>query len=214
VLHEDESIVVLHKPAPLPMHPSGRYHRHTLQWLVNAAWSPEKPRAVHRLDANTTGLVLFGRSRRRAGLLQEGFKNGSIEKVYLARVKGHPERDEFECNAAISRDSLRMGTRTVDEDDGHEARTLFKVISRDLDGSSLLEARPLTGRTNQIRIHLWQLGFPILGDQAYLSEGELGETQTISMDDPPLCLHAWKLSFDHPFDGRRMEFTDEKPVWA
>lgn len=214
VLHEDESVVVLHKPAPLPMHPSGRYHRHTLQWLVNAAWAPEKPRAAHRLDANTTGLVLFGRSRRRAGLLQEGFKNGSIEKVYLARVKGHPSQDEFECDAAISRGSSRMGTRTVDEDDGQEARTLFKVLSRDSDGSSLLEARPLTGRTNQIRIHLWQIGFPIVGDQAYLSDGELGETQTIPLEAPPLCLHAWKLSFDHPTDGRRMEFTDERPEWA
>ncbi len=214
VLHEDESIVVLHKPAPLPMHPSGRYHRHTLQWLVNAAWAPEKPRAVHRLDANTTGLVLFGRSRRRAGLLQEGFKNGSIEKIYLARVKGHPEWSDFECDSPISRESSRMGTRTVDEEDGHEARTRFTVLSRDSDGTTLLEARPLTGRTNQIRIHLWQLGFPILGDQAYLSDGELGETQTLSLEDPPLCLHAWKLSFDHPLHGRRMEFVDERPSWA
>jgi len=214
VLHEDESIVVLHKPAPLPMHPSGRFHRHSLQWLVNAAWEPERPRAVHRLDANTTGIVVFGRTRKHAGKMQDGFKKGLVEKVYLVRAEGHPEQDEFSCEAPISRESSRLGARTVDEEDGHEATTLFKVISRNADGTTLLEARPLTGRTNQIRVHLWQFGHPVVGDPAYLADGSLGHTQTLAVGEPPLCLHAWKLSFDHPRDGRRMEFVDEVPEWA
>ncbi|BCU78501.1 hypothetical protein llg_32160 [Luteolibacter sp. LG18] len=214
VLHEDECIVVLHKPAPLPMHPSGRYHRHSLQWLVNAAWDPERPRAVHRLDANTTGIVVFGRTRRHAGKMQEGFKKGAVEKVYLVRVQGHPEWETFTCDAPISRESSRLGARTIDEEDGHEARTEFKVLSRDADGSALLEARPLTGRTNQIRVHLWQLGHPVQGDPAYLADGSHGDKQTLDVGDAPLCLHAWKLAFDHPRDGQRMEFVDEPPAWA
>lgn len=214
VLHEDESIVVLHKPAPLPMHPSGRYHRHSLQWLVNAAWDPEKPRAVHRLDANTTGIVVFGRTRKHAGKMQEGFKTGKVEKIYLVKAQGHPTQDSFECDAPISRESSSLGARTVDEENGHEAKTLFKVLVRSADGTSLLEARPLTGRTNQIRVHLWQLGHPVVGDPAYLADGSHGDKQTLSIDEAPLCLHAWKLAFDHPRDGRRMEFTDEVPAWG
>lgn len=214
VLHEDESIVVLHKPAPLPMHPSGRYHRHSLQWLVNAAWDPEKPRAVHRLDANTTGIVVFGRTRRHAGKMQAGFKSGRVEKTYLVKVQGHPAQDHFECDAPISRESSRLGARTVDEEDGQEAKTIFKVLSRFEDGTALLEARPITGRTNQIRVHLWEQGHPVVGDPAYLADGSHGDRQTLAMEDAPLCLHAWKLAFDHPRDGKRMEFTDEAPAWA
>ena len=214
VLHEDEAVVVLHKPAPLPMHPSGRFHRHSLQWLVNAAWDPEKPRAVHRLDANTTGIVVFGRTRRHAGKMQEGFKQGRVEKIYLVKCLGHPAADAFECDAPISRESSRLGARTIDEDDGHEARTRFKVLARHADGTALLEARPITGRTNQIRVHLWQLGHPVVGDPAYLAGGSHGDKQTLDLGDPPLCLHAWKLSFDHPVDGRRREFTDDRPGWA
>jgi UPF0176 protein len=214
VLHEDEAIVVLHKPAPLPMHPSGRFHRHSLQWLVNAAWNPEKPRAVHRLDANTTGLVVFGRTRRHAGRIQEAFKRGAVEKVYLVKCQGHPDEDAFECDAPISREASRLGARTIDEEDGHEAKTLFKVLAREADGTALLEARPITGRTNQIRVHLWQLGHPVVGDPAYLANGTPGEKQTLEMGDPPLCLHAWRLAFEHPVDGRRMEFVDPLPAWA
>lgn len=214
VLHEDEAIVVLYKPAPLPMHPSGRFHRHSLQWLVNAAWDPEKPRAVHRLDANTTGIVVFGRTRRYAGKMQDGFKNGKVEKLYLVRAQGHPVEDEFVCDAPISRESARMGTRTVDEEEGHEAKTLFRVVSRDADGTTLLEAKPITGRTNQIRVHLWQLGHPVVGDPAYLPGGKLGHTQTLELEAAPLCLHAWQLTFDHPLSGDRLTFTAEPPAWV
>jgi 23S rRNA-/tRNA-specific pseudouridylate synthase len=78
----------------------------------------------------------------------------------------------------------------------------------------LLEARPLTGRTNQIRIHLWHLGFPICGDQVYLADNKRGDTQTLSVEDAPLCLHAWKISFVHPMTKQAMEFTAPAPNWA
>ena len=90
IVHEDEAIVVVNKPAPLPMHPSGRFNRNTLQWILNEVYYPQKLRPVHRLDANTTGIVLFARTRHFAGKLQPQFAAGEVAKEYLARIEGHP----------------------------------------------------------------------------------------------------------------------------
>ena len=92
--------------------------------------------------------------------------------------------------------------------------TVFRVLKRDADGTSLLEARPLTGRTNQIRIHLWHAGFPITGDPVYLPEGKRGDTQTLGVEDPVMGLHAWKLAFRHPLVGEKVSFEAEAPEWA
>ena len=214
-LYEDEAVIVLNKPAPLPMHPCGRFNRHTLQWMLNELYHPQKPRHAHRLDANTTGLVVCARTRHFAGLLQQGqFAQGGVEKVYLARVQGHPAQETFVCEAPITNEAGYLGSRDVAEDGGQEARTEFRVLRRDADGTALVEARPITGRTNQIRIHLWQLGHPVHGDQAYLTEKRLGDKQTLDMQDGPLCLHAWKLSFDHPLSKERLSFETDLPTWA
>lgn len=92
--------------------------------------------------------------------------------------------------------------------------TEFTVLRRNADGTTLLEARPLTGRTNQIRLHLQYLGFPVCGDPLYLANRELGTVATLSMEDAPLCLHAWKLGFQHPAGKGWMTFTVEPPGWA
>jgi 23S rRNA-/tRNA-specific pseudouridylate synthase len=119
--------------------------------------------------------------------------------------------DDFHCDAPIGRQVLAAGTREVAL--GDSAATTFKVLQRLLDGTSLLEARPLTGRTNQIRLHCEFLGFPVVGDAAYGNEG-LSPRQTLGVDEPPLCLHAWKLEFSHPVSGEAMSFTAAPPVWA
>ena len=79
---------------------------------------------------------------------------------------------------------------------------------------SMLEAKLGTGRTNQIRIHLWQLGYPVAGDPAYLPDQRIGDTQTLDPEAPPLQLHAWKLSFQHPLSGAVMNFETERPAWS
>ena len=206
VLHEDEAVIVVRKPAPLPMHPSGRFNRNTLQHILNLAYAPERPRPVHRLDANTTGLVLFARTRQCCRLLQLQFLAGSIDKRYLVRVAGHPAAEHFRATAAIASAPGVLGTHAVDGDGGRAARTDFKVLQRRADGTALLEARLVTGRTNQIRVHLWHLGHPVVGDPAYLAGGRIGDTQTLATEAPPLQLHAWRLSFQHPLSGQALEF--------
>jgi len=213
ILHEDEAILVLNKPAPLPMHPGGRFNRNTLQYLLHEVYHPQKPRAAHRLDANTTGLVVCGRTRHFAGLLQPQFTRGEVEKVYLVKVQGGPSGESFRCDAPISVEPGLLGAREVDDESGRVACTEFRVLERFGDDTTLLEARPLTGRTNQIRIHLWQLGFPVCGDQVYLTEKRTGTTQTLTPADPPLCLHAWRLSFMHPLTKERVTFEAAKPTW-
>ena len=214
VLYEDEAMVVLNKPAPLPMHPGGRFLRNTLQYVLDTVYAPQKPRPSHRLDANTTGVVVVARTRHFAGDIQPQFANGNVEKVYLARVTGHPNWDERVCEAPISSDTGKLGTRTVDEESGLPARTEFRVQRRLADGTTVLEARPLTGRTNQIRIHLAHLGHPVCGDPAYLLGNTLGESQTLGVDDPPLCLHAWRIGLRHPLDRETVTFIAPPPEWA
>ncbi|RYD48770.1 MAG: pseudouridine synthase, partial [Verrucomicrobiaceae bacterium] len=102
IIHEDEAILLVHKPAPLPMHASGRFHRNTLQHILNQAYSPNYPRPVHRLDSNTTGLVLFARTRHFSRVLQNQFLAGTVDKRYLVRIQGHPPEDTFFSEAPIS----------------------------------------------------------------------------------------------------------------
>jgi UPF0176 protein len=214
IVHEDEALIVVNKPAPLPMHAGGRFNLNTLQYILNAAYHPQKPHPAHRLDANTTGLVLVTRSRHYAGKLQPQFAEGTVEKTYLVRVQSIPPEDQFRCDAPISSEAGELGSRTVDFANGLPAQTEFRVLQRNADGTALLEARPLTGRTNQIRIHLWHLGFPVCGDQVYLPGKAMGDTQTLSVEDPPLCLHAWKIKFSHPLTRQPTEFIAPPPAWA
>jgi RluA family pseudouridine synthase len=214
VLHEDEAIVVLNKPAPLPMHPGGRFYRNTLQHVLETIYAPQKPRPSHRLDANTTGVVVVARTRHFAGHIQPQFAQCQVRKVYLVRVTGHPVWDELGCEAPISSEAGKLGSRSVDLESGLPARTGFRVQQRFDDGTALLEARPATGRTNQIRIHLAHLGFPVRGDPVYLVGGTLGEIQTLDVDAPPLCLHAWRITFRHPLDNQMVTFTATPPEWV
>ena len=213
VIYEDATLVVVNKPAPLPMHPCGRYNRNTLSYLLGSVYRPQQLRLAHRLDANTTGVVVFSRTREVAARVQPQFSAGRVAKRYVCRVHGWPREAEFVCAAAISARSLPAGGRTVDPR-GLAARTEFTRLEALGDGTTLVEARPVTGRTNRIRIHLWHLGYPIVGDPMYLPEHELAARQTLRVGDRPLCLHARALRFEHPSHGGPVEFVAELPEWA
>ncbi|MDA1248591.1 MAG: sulfurtransferase [Planctomycetota bacterium] len=213
ILHEDDSIVVVDKPAPLPMHPCGRFNRNSLEYILNEVYSPEHLRVAHRLDANTSGVVVFCRTRTVARKVQPLFASREVSKVYVARIQGHPQADEFDCQAAISARPQENGLRLIDKN-GLDAETQFRVLSRFDDGTALVEARPVTGRTNQIRVHLWKLGLPICGDLFYLPGGATGSNKTLEVGMPPLCLHAKRIEFCIPGASGPSVFDAPAPDWA
>jgi UPF0176 protein len=205
ILHEDASILVINKPAPLPVHPSGRFNRNSLLYFLSQIYSPEKMRIAHRLDANTTGLVVVCRKYSSSSFVQRQFTEGKVDKVYLARVRGVPPQSEFECDVAIVDEADRAGARQVDPS-GQSCLTKFQLIKTYADGTSLLKAIPVTGRTNQIRIHLWQLGMPVVNDPLYLPDRQMGTDPVIPVGGPAMGLHAWKLTLEHPETRRNVTF--------
>ncbi|MFN5870467.1 MAG: RluA family pseudouridine synthase, partial [Akkermansiaceae bacterium] len=186
--------------------------RNTLQYLLNQVYEPKFLRPVHRLDANTRGLVLFARTRHFCRLLQQQFLNDKLEKIYRVKVQGSPEWNEKVCEFAISKEVEGPGGRSVDEKDGLSARTEFSVKERCADATTWLEAKLGSGRTNQIRVHLWELGFPVVGDPCYLPNKQMSDKQTLEVGDPAMELEAWKLSFTHPISGKRMIFENGKAL--
>ncbi|MDP6445843.1 MAG: pseudouridine synthase, partial [Pirellulaceae bacterium] len=213
ILWEDEAIVAVNKPAPLPMHPCGRFNRNTLVSILNSVYAPEKLRVAHRLDANTSGVAVLCRRRSVAATLQPQFVGGSVQKTYLAGVGHAPDVDRFSCSEPIGDTPLKAGLRVCDPA-GLSAQTDFLVVERFETGGALLQVTPRTGRTNQIRIHLWNYGAPITGDPSYLPGGELGFVQTLPATAPPMQLHAWRLAFDHPTTGERLELEAPPPNWC
>lgn len=213
VLYEDDAILVVQKPAPLPMHSGGRFHRNTLAHLLNQACAPHVVRMVHRLDANTTGVVVFARTRHVARVLARQFAEGEAKKRYLVRVHGHPEEDVFSCEEAISKAPESAGARDIDPEDGDDASTAFRVLRRSEDGTALLEAKPVTGRTHQIRLHLRHLGFPVVGDPCYGPDAQDGSPATLFVGDPPMMLHAASLEITHPRTGEKVVFEAVTPQW-
>ena len=136
-----------------------------------------------------------------------------MRKKYVAKVHGAPVEDHFECSTPISREMGPGGVR-VTASEGDSAHTEFRVLCRLTGGETLIEAIPHTGRTNQIRAHLWSLGLPIVGDPIYLRDGALGELKSTDVGAPALCLHAAELVMQHPFTKEEARFVAPHPHWA
>ncbi len=185
VVYQDRHIRVFNKPAPIPVHPSGRYFQNSMTEVLKEAFPDEVPRPVQRLDATTTGLIVFARSRQVAGFLMKEFKSHRIEKEYLALVKGRPMQERFTLTAPIG--VVAGAQRGVGEGikKAKPATTQVELLTT-TSTHSVLKVVPLSGRTNQIRVHLSSQGLPIYNDDVY---GE-GESENYEYG-----LHAWKLGF-------------------
>jgi 23S rRNA pseudouridine1911/1915/1917 synthase len=198
--------MVVDKPPGLAVHPGAGHYSHT---LVNAVLArledvdtgeSERPGIVHRLDKDTSGLILVARNTAAHMNLAEQFKNRSVIKVYQALVQGHLTPLEGIIEASIGRDP-RDRKRMAVISRGREARTEYRVLKY-IQNYTLVEVRPRTGRTHQIRVHLAAIGFPIVGDATYGAKSQFLDRQ---------FLHAFKLGFRLPSSGEFREFESELP---
>ena len=213
LIYEDDQFVVVNKPAPLPLHASGRFNRNTIQYLLDQLYRPEHPLFVHRLDANTSGVLVLCRKKAIARVVAPQFEQRVVRKTYLARVQGIPAEDAFHCDVGIAKSPGPGGLRLPDPEAGLEAETEFTVLERFEDGTTLLEVRPLSGRTNQIRIHLGYLQLPILGDPAWHPDETQRSSRTLSVDERPMCLHASQIQLAD-VNGELRVFRAPDPEWA
>ncbi|MCC5925794.1 MAG: RluA family pseudouridine synthase [Bacteroidetes bacterium] len=164
ILYENKHILLVDKPAPVPVHPGGRYNKNTVISVLDAMGYPNL-RVVHRLDAVTAGLLLLAKSADAANQLKDIFINGSVYKYYEAIVHGVPDKDEVTIRAAIKR---KHGIQFMcsEDADSKPALTHFKVLERG-ENWTRVGCEPVTGRTHQIRLHLQQWGYPIWDDPLY-----------------------------------------------
>jgi 23S rRNA pseudouridine1911/1915/1917 synthase len=208
VRYEDERLAVVAKPAGMVTHPTAARRTGTLVNRLLGMGMPlaegeDRPGIVHRLDAGTSGLLIVAKDDEARDRLMAMLAAREVTRVYLAAVRGSPDHDSFSVEAALGRRRARVALRP---ETGVAAATEFDVLER-FDRAALLEARPRTGRTHQIRVHLASTGHPILGDRAYGGGGD--DATRLGLRRP--FLHAWRLSFAHPFGGRRIEVEEPLP---
>jgi 23S rRNA pseudouridine1911/1915/1917 synthase len=206
----DEHLLVVRKPAGLPTHPTENRRGGTVVNRLLGMGIPLAPRGgplrpgiVHRLDAGTSGLLVVASDDETFEGLAETFKRHQAGRAYLALVRGSVPHDRFEVDAPLGRAGARI---RVDATGGRQATTAFVVRER-FDSATLLEAEPRTGRTHQIRVHLASIGHPILGDRRYGGGGD--NARELGLERP--FLHAWRIVFDHPITGERIELQDPLP---
>ncbi len=171
VIEESDHHLMVFKPAPMPMHPGGRYNKNSLTAILKEmGW--ENLRIVHRLDAVTSGLVLFARNKNFAQEATRQFEEQKVEKAYAALVRGVPDVDEKTIRSRIRRKAGYVFESGSSLENAKEAETLFRVLHSG-QRNSIVECRPLTGRTHQIRLHLREWGYPIEDDPVYGPDGDL-----------------------------------------
>ncbi|MYD52260.1 MAG: RluA family pseudouridine synthase [Dehalococcoidia bacterium] len=207
VVFEDEDLIVIDKPAGMTVHPAPGNEDHTLANAI-LAHAPDiegiggerRPGIVHRLDKDTSGLIVVAKNERAHAHLSDQFKSREVSKVYLALVVGHPSPPEADIDAPIGRhphDRQRMAIVST----GRPAITRYRIVTS-YSRSTLVEARPRTGRTHQIRVHLSSVGHPVVADTTYGRPAEGLSRQ---------FLHAFRLGFIHPASGETVRFSAELP---
>lgn len=217
ILYEDRSVMVIDKPSGWLLVPSewrqtGRNLQAAIESSIAAGdfWASARNlrflRYVHRLDAETSGVLLLVKNANAMSAYSQLFESRAVEKTYLAVVPGVPREPEWVCLRKLGPDPLTPGRNQVDERNGKEAETRFRVLASRLDPGlgeiSLIEARPLTGRPHQIRIHLASGGHSVLGDQLYSALGAKHAPRLPT--GIPMALRAVALAYQDPFTRRRV----------
>jgi 23S rRNA pseudouridine1911/1915/1917 synthase len=233
VVFDDGELLVIDKPAGLPIHPTARYFEHTFTALARARFPQWKVDPAHRLDRETSGLVACGTAPEFTTRLKRSFAEGRVEKAYLALCLGWPEADRFEVDAPLkltlqSEVRVRMHVHA----DGAASATVFEVLGRRRapDGApvALLACSPRTGRQHQIRAHLHHAGLPLVGDKIYggdelifdrFTRKALTDADRAVLRLDRQALHAWRLALPHPRTGERLSFEaplapDLAAFWA
>jgi 23S rRNA pseudouridine1911/1915/1917 synthase len=205
IAYEDEHLFVVDKPAgvvvhPAPGHASGTLV-HGLAGLLGGGDAPDRPGIVHRLDRDTSGLMVVARTEDSYRSLRNLVRRRALERRYKALVRGRPRSWSGRIEAPFGRDRRDPTRMSLDTDTPRDAVTHFEV-ERLVDGHALLDVRLETGRTHQIRVHLAAIGLPVVGDAVYgVPEPELRRQ----------FLHAWQLAFPHPLTGEPVEVESPLP---
>jgi 23S rRNA pseudouridine1911/1915/1917 synthase len=206
VAWEDEHLVVVDKPAGVVVHPGTGHESgtlvHGLLALDAAGGDEERPGIVHRLDRDTSGLLVVARSEEAHARLQELIRRREVERHYLALVKGAPRSRTGRIEAPIGRDRTERTRHSLDTPTPRDAVTFFEVVEL-LSEHTLLDVRLETGRTHQIRVHLEAIDLPVAGDPVYGVAGDLELERQF--------LHAARLGFAHPFTGERVDVGSPLP---
>lgn len=223
-VYRDEALLVLDKPAGLPIHPTARYHHGTVVGLLLRQHGPAFQAApAHRLDRETSGLLVCGRTAEASRALMRAFQEGGVQKQYLAIVEGWPKQEAFTVDAPLveGTPTIRIAVRV--DPSGRPARTHFEMVKRferDAERFALIRCLPETGRQHQIRVHLQWAGFPLVGDKMYgpdpgyfdrFSRHCLEPEAWERLRLPRHALHAARLAFPHPQSGASVAFTAPLP---
>jgi len=211
ICYEDEDILVINKPAGMPIHPSRRHPTHTLANAVCAYFAAQKIpytfRCVNRLDCDTTGLVILAKHALSSAILNQAIRERKVHREYLALADGCvPE--EGTISAPIGRKAPASTMRVIDDEHGERAITHYRRLSYE-NGRTLLSLHLETGRTHQIRVHMKYLGYPLIGDALYHPEyKERMEEHKIKRQ----ALHSYRLQFNHPITGIPMDLIAPLPA--
>ena len=214
IIHEDDYILVLDKPAGLVVHPGAGNLSGTLVNMLLAhypgfsapGWDKTRPGIVHRLDKDTSGLMVVAKNLESYDFLQKEFKQRRVKKHYLALIRGEKIPDSGVIERPIGRHPRHRKRMAILPEGGRYAKTGFQVVERFRSGA-LVDVRLFTGRTHQIRLHFYDQGMPLYGERVYQER----RFRKASSPIPRQMLHAWKISFRHPFSGVRCYFESPMP---
>ena len=229
VLHEDEHLAVLVKPAGVVIHPGAGVREGTLAAAILHRWpetagvgGPGRPGIVHRLDRGTSGVLVVARTAEAHRALQEQFRARTVDKRYAAICWGRPREPGGRIELPVARDPRARVRMTTRARGGRPAVTIWRVLE-EVPGFALVEARILTGRTHQVRVHLAAIGHPLVGDDRYggrreRSVADPARRAALRRLDRP-ALHALALAFDHPATRERLRFhapwpRDLRELWS